>query len=95
MTAHTRISSKGQIVIPKAIRTDMKLPVGAGFEVVRQNDDILLRRERKKEGMSMDELMARLREISEPLRPFPRLTIKEISSVPEEALREHYVKKYP
>ena len=95
MNAHTRISSKGQVVIPLAVRKDMKLPVGAGFEVVRQDDDILLRRDRTKEGLSMDELMARLREISEPLRPFPRLTIKEISSVPEEALREHYLKKYP
>ncbi len=95
MNAHTRISSKGQVVIPLAVRKDMKLPVGAGFEVVRQDDDILLRRDRTKEGLSMDELMARLREISKPLRPFPRLTIKEISSVPEEALREHYLKKYP
>lgn len=95
MNAHTKISSKGQVVIPKSVRTAMKLPVGAGFEVVRLNDDILLRRDRTKQGTSMDELMARLREISEPLRPFPRLTIKEISSVPEEALREHYSKKYP
>lgn len=95
MNAHTRISSKGQVVIPLAVRKDMKLPVGAGFQVVRQDDDILLRRDRTKEGLSMDELMARLREISKPLRPFARLTIKEISSVPEEALREHYLKKYP
>ena len=95
MNAHTRISSKGQVVIPLAVRKDMKLPVGAGFEVVRQDDDILLRRDRTKEGTSMEELMARLEEITRPLRPFPKYSIKEISSVPEEALREHYLKQYP
>jgi AbrB family looped-hinge helix DNA binding protein len=95
MNAHTRISSKGQVVIPSAIRKDMKLPVGAGFEVVRQDDDILLRRDRKKEGTSMDELMAELDEILKSERPFKRRTTKEISSIPEAALREHYLKQYP
>jgi AbrB family looped-hinge helix DNA binding protein len=95
MNAHTRISSKGQVVIPSAVRKEMKLPVGAGFEVVRQNDDILLRRDRKKEGTSMDDLMAQLAAIRKPLGPFKKYTTKEISSVPEEALREHYLKQFP
>ncbi len=95
MNAHTRISSKGQVVIPLAVRKDMKLPVGAEFEVVRQNEDILLRRDRKKEGTSMDELMARLAEIRKTLGPLPKFTIEEISSVPEDALREHYLKQFP
>ncbi len=92
MTIHTRISSKGQIVIPKAVRSAMKLPVGAEFEVVRQNDDILLRRTQRKQGLSMDELMEKMREISAPYRPEMPFTIEEISSVSEEALREHFIK---
>jgi AbrB family looped-hinge helix DNA binding protein len=88
MSAHTRISSKGQVVIPSVVRRDMKLPVGAGFEVVRQDDDILLRRDRKKEGTSIEA-------ITKPYRPRKPLTTKEISSVPEDALGEHFLKKYP
>jgi AbrB family looped-hinge helix DNA binding protein len=95
MNAHTRISSKGQVVIPKAVRNAMKLPVGADFEVIRQSDDILLRRDRAKGGLSIVEAMERLEVISRPFRPKVPLSIEEISSVPEEALRKHNLKKYP
>lgn len=83
------------MVIPLAVRKDMKLPVGAEFEVVRQNEDILLRRDRVKEGLSFEEAMARLDEISKPYRPKVPLPVEVISEVSEEALRAHYQKKYP
>jgi AbrB family looped-hinge helix DNA binding protein len=92
MNMQTRISSKGQIVIPKAVRSAMKLPVGAEFVVIQQHDDILLRRERRKEGLSIDEAAAQLKIISAPFRPKIPFSIEEISSVSEEALREHYAK---
>jgi AbrB family looped-hinge helix DNA binding protein len=92
MNMQTRISSKGQIVIPKAVRNEMKLPIGAEFEVVRQNDDILLRRDRRKSGLSLDEAMAKLKLISAPYRPEKPLPIEDISRVSEAALHEHYTK---
>jgi len=43
--ATTKLSSRGQIVIPADMRTDMK--EGDTFVIVRRGEDILLRKERK------------------------------------------------
>ncbi len=92
MNAHTRMSSKGQIVIPKAVREQMGLPVGAAFEIVRQEANLLLRRDLSKEGAALDDVMSSLAALSKPFRPAEPLSLEMISSVPEEALRQHYVK---
>ena len=41
--ATTKMSSKGQVVIPEEIRTLMKLKAGAQFVVVGENDVIILK----------------------------------------------------
>jgi len=41
--ATTKMSSKGQIVIPEEVRTRMKLKAGAQFVVVGENDVIILK----------------------------------------------------
>ena len=43
--ATTKLSSRGQIVIPAEMRTDMK--EGDSFVIVRKGEDILLRKEKK------------------------------------------------
>lgn len=40
----TKLSSKGQIVIPQDIRKDMKLKEGTPFAVTRQKETILLKK---------------------------------------------------
>ncbi len=90
MTIQTRISSKGQLVIPKEIRRAMKLPVGARFTVIRQDDDIILRRDKEKSGLSMADLLAAAQDVSAPFRPKMPLTIEEIRGVSEDALRKHF-----
>lgn len=40
----TRLSSKGQIVIPQDIRKDMELKTGTPFAVIEQRDAILLKK---------------------------------------------------
>jgi AbrB family looped-hinge helix DNA binding protein len=40
----TKLSSKGQIVIPQSIREQMGLTAGTPFAVVEQKDSILLKR---------------------------------------------------
>ena len=40
----TKLSSKGQIVIPQAIREDMELKPGTPFAVIEQKDAILLKK---------------------------------------------------
>jgi AbrB family looped-hinge helix DNA binding protein len=41
--ATTKMSSKGQIVIPEEIRTRLKLKTGAQFVVVGDNDVVILK----------------------------------------------------
>lgn len=40
----TKLSSKGQIVIPRDIRESLELKEGAPFAVIKQDDTILLKR---------------------------------------------------
>jgi AbrB family looped-hinge helix DNA binding protein len=43
MLSTTRMSSKGQVVIPEAIRKRLKLKEGAQFVVVGQDDVVILK----------------------------------------------------
>lgn len=40
----TKLSSKGQIVIPQGVRKDMRLKTGTPFAVIEQKDAILLKK---------------------------------------------------
>lgn len=40
----TKLSSKGQVVIPQDIRKDMKLKKGTPFAVTKQKDTIILKK---------------------------------------------------
>ena len=42
--ATTRLSSKGQVVIPESVRKRLKLPTGARFVVVGEGDIVILKR---------------------------------------------------
>ena len=61
MVSITKISSKGQIVIPQGIRTEIRASEGTMFAVVSGRDSIVL----KKITMpSKDELICELKEIA-------------------------------
>lgn len=38
------MSTKGQVVIPRAIREELELKPGDDFEVIRRKDEVVLRR---------------------------------------------------
>ena len=40
----TKLSSKGQVVIPRNVRKDMELKAGTPFAVIEQKDAILLKK---------------------------------------------------
>ncbi len=45
--AATRITSKGQVTIPKQIRERQRISAGTEFDVVERGDEIVLRRRRQ------------------------------------------------
>lgn len=63
MTAQTRLSAKGQIVIPKDVRDRLGWIQGSELEVVEAGDGVLLRLKQERRGTSVKEATARLRQI--------------------------------
>ena len=63
MNATTKLSGKGQVVIPKDVRDRLKLAPGDKLDVIERADGILLRRQRAKSGESFEAITERIRKI--------------------------------
>jgi AbrB family looped-hinge helix DNA binding protein len=64
----TRLSEKGQIVIPKDFREKMGLKPGSRFLVIATEDSIILQRiEVVKRKMAVDEILSKARGITSDL----------------------------
>jgi len=61
MTASTKISSKGQVVIPKDVRDRYRFVTGEALDVVDRPDGVLLRKRAPRPDASFDEITARIR----------------------------------
>jgi AbrB family looped-hinge helix DNA binding protein len=62
MNAQTRVSAKGQVVIPKEIRTRHQMSAGRVLDVIETPEGVLLRPSVLKQGLSVDEVLARIKE---------------------------------
>ena len=60
MNAFTRVSEKGQVVVPKAARERLGWRAGTELEIVESNDAITLRPRRTTGTIDVDEAIARL-----------------------------------
>lgn len=60
------MSTKGQVVIPRAIREELKLKPGDDFEVVRRQDEVVLRRIGTRPRRKLTEHLKALRGIEIP-----------------------------
>lgn len=60
------MSTKGQIVIPRAIREELELKPGDDFEVVRRQDEVVLRRIGDRPRRKLSEHLRSLRGIEIP-----------------------------
>lgn len=75
----TKMSSKGQIVIPQSIREEFKIQEGTVFAVVANEDSIILK---KMEKPSPDELFAAMNKLAESAKErIEKLGIKESNVV--------------
>lgn len=85
MNAQTKLSAKGQVVIPQDVRERMKLKPGMRFEVIEKGGEIRLRPLTptnpfpRTTTADLDSL---------PRWPGPAKSVEEISSLSDEALRE-------
>ncbi len=77
MSAHTKLSAKGQVVIPKDVRDRLGLVEGMVLDVIETGDGVILRRPPSVEKISASEAVTRLREIIQwqgPPVPIERLS---------------------
>ena len=71
----TKMSTRGQIVIPQDIRTEMQLKAGEAFAIARTGDTLVLKRVT---APSKEELLAELKAmVTEGSKHVKKLGIKE------------------
>lgn len=63
MNTQTKVSGKGQVVIPKDVRDRYGIDAGSVLDVIEMADGFFMRPHRKKSGRSFDEILADIRSI--------------------------------
>ena len=61
MTAQTRLSAKGQVVIPKDVRDRLGLVAGTVFDVIETGDGVVLRKPQSSQKMSVEQALKLLK----------------------------------
>ncbi len=85
--ATTRVSSKGQVVLPKAIREQKAWPAGTVLQIEATADGVLLRPKIRVKETTLDEVAGCLRYKG------PAKTIKEIEAGIGRAVRERHARR--
>lgn len=89
MNAHTKLSAKGQIVIPKAVRERLKWSQGDDLEIVETAGGILLvPRSRHRERITIEEFRKRVRP-----HEGPTVSLEEMQRGIDEAMAERWKRK--
>jgi AbrB family looped-hinge helix DNA binding protein len=90
MTIQTRVSAKGQVVIPKSVRDELDWPVGTPLEVVKVGGAVTLRPiGEKRRRLSLEEFVARRPKYDGPTR-----SLEEMDGAVAAAMAEHFTAEY-
>ncbi len=81
MNAFTKVSEKGQVVVPKATRDRLGWKPGTDLEVIEAGDAVTLRRKGRRETLTVSEALARFREIYQ--HEGPPIPIEQLSWRPD------------
>jgi AbrB family looped-hinge helix DNA binding protein len=60
MTAQTKLSAKGQVVIPMDVRDRLGWSQGSALEVIETGEGVLLRRKRQRKKLTVDEALEQI-----------------------------------
>lgn len=63
MNATTKISSRGQVVIPKDVRDRLRFDVGTPLEVIEQDGEVIFRRIGARKVKSFEECELQIRKL--------------------------------
>jgi AbrB family looped-hinge helix DNA binding protein len=88
MTAHTKLSAKGQVVIPKDVRDRLGLTEGTVLEVIERGDEVVLRMPRPRKTLTVQEAEARIRAILNYTGPY--ISDEEIAAAGPAMAAERY-----
>ncbi len=80
----TKLSSKGQVILPKSVRDSHRWPVGTEFTVEVTADGVLLRATRPFGATRLEDVAGCLR------GPGPARTIEEMDRAIDDALRDRH-----
>ena len=83
----TKLSSKGQIVVPKAIRDALDWPVGAELTVERGDDCFVVRRNRRLRRTTIEEVAGCLQYDGPPV------SVEDMERAIDEELEERWRRK--
>ena len=91
MNASTKLSAKGQVVIPKDVRDRMGLAIGDAFEVFERGDELVLRRgdgKRKSGALTVEQAVCEIQGVFRYTGP--PISIEEMDG----AIRQKVAEKY-
>lgn len=90
MTMQTRISAKGQVVIPKDVRDRLRWAQGQTLDVVETSDGVLLKQQLRSKTLSADEAFEKIRKLVS--YDGPTVSIQEMNETITEGWRQSALK---
>ncbi len=83
----TRLSSKGQVVLPKALREELDWPTGTNLTIEMRDDSLVLRRKETVRPTTIEEVAGMLKYDGPPI------SLEDMERGMDEALRERWARK--